>query len=79
HVEVVSFLLDGCRVNPFCKDRWGNTPLDDAIHFNHHHVAKLLRNYQMSYSLPESDSEGAADENTGESGDRPPISLVTKC
>uniref|UniRef100_UPI00398F7AB3 glutaminase kidney isoform, mitochondrial-like isoform X3 n=1 Tax=Pristiophorus japonicus TaxID=55135 RepID=UPI00398F7AB3 len=81
HVEVVCFLLDACRVNPFCKDRWGNTPLDDAIHFNHHHVAKLLRNYQMSYSLPEtvaSDREDTSDENTGERGERPPTSLVTK-
>ncbi|XP_060677125.1 glutaminase liver isoform, mitochondrial-like [Hemiscyllium ocellatum] len=81
HVEVVSFLLDGCRVNPFCKDRWGNTPLDDAIHFNHHHIAKLLRNYQLSYCLPEtaeSNCENTSDENTGESGENPPTSFVTK-
>ncbi|XP_067880909.1 glutaminase liver isoform, mitochondrial-like [Heterodontus francisci] len=81
HVEVVGFLLDGCRVNPFCKDRWGNTPLEDAIHFNHHHVAKLLRNYQMSYSLTEtaeSDSEDTSDENIGGSAERPPTPIVTK-
>ncbi|XP_051865553.1 glutaminase kidney isoform, mitochondrial-like isoform X2 [Pristis pectinata] len=83
HVEVVCFLLDACRVNPFCKDRWGNTPLDDAIHFNHQQVAKLLRNYQMSYPLPETaECEGdTSDESTGETsegGETSPTSLVTK-
>ncbi|XP_069762504.1 glutaminase kidney isoform, mitochondrial-like isoform X2 [Narcine bancroftii] len=83
HVEVIYFLLDACRVNPFCKDRWGNTPLDDAIHFNHQQVAKLLRNYQSSYPLLETPEceENTSDENTGEAtegGETSPTSLVTK-
>uniref|UniRef100_A0A8C3XUR6 glutaminase n=1 Tax=Chelydra serpentina TaxID=8475 RepID=A0A8C3XUR6_CHESE len=29
HVEVVTFLLEACKVNPFPKDRWNNTPMDE--------------------------------------------------
>ncbi|XP_062894064.1 glutaminase liver isoform, mitochondrial-like isoform X1 [Mobula hypostoma] len=83
HVEVVCFLLDACRVNPFCKDRWGNTPLDDAIHFNHQQVVNLLRNYQMSYPLPEKPGceQDTSDENAKEisEGTEPsPAPLVRK-
>ncbi|GAA6088800.1 glutaminase kidney isoform, mitochondrial isoform X1, partial [Tachysurus ichikawai] len=38
HVDVVRFLLEACKVNPVPKDRWGNTPLDEATHFGHHEV-----------------------------------------
>ncbi|XP_043931125.1 glutaminase kidney isoform, mitochondrial isoform X3 [Protopterus annectens] len=41
HVEVVRFLLEACKVNPNPKDRWGNTPMDEAIHFGHHDVVKI--------------------------------------
>ncbi|CAN1847291.1 Integrin-linked protein kinase 1 [Linum perenne] len=39
--EVTSFLLDkGAEVDP--KDRWGSTPLADAIYYKNHDVIKLL-------------------------------------
>ncbi|CAH2306577.1 signal transducer and activator of transcription 1-alpha beta isoform X1 [Pelobates cultripes] len=49
HVEVVRFLIEACKVNPFPKDRWNNTPMDEAMHFGHHDVVKLLQEYQNTY------------------------------
>lgn len=50
HVEVVRFLTKICRVNPFVKDRWGNSPLDDAMQFGHSAVIELLQEYQKNCS-----------------------------
>ncbi|XP_010777067.1 glutaminase kidney isoform, mitochondrial [Notothenia coriiceps] len=50
HGEVVRFLLEGCKVNPVPKDRWGNTPQDEAVHFGHHDVVTILRDYHAKYS-----------------------------
>ncbi|XP_036447820.1 glutaminase kidney isoform, mitochondrial isoform X2 [Colossoma macropomum] len=50
HIEVVRFLLEACKVNPVPKDRWGNTPLDEARHFGHHEVLTLLQEYQNKYT-----------------------------
>uniref|UniRef100_A0A3B3ZW14 glutaminase n=1 Tax=Periophthalmus magnuspinnatus TaxID=409849 RepID=A0A3B3ZW14_9GOBI len=52
HVEVVGFLLDACKVNPVPRDRWGNTPLDEAIHFGHKAVIELLQQFQDKHSTP---------------------------
>uniref|UniRef100_H3DE52 glutaminase n=2 Tax=Tetraodon nigroviridis TaxID=99883 RepID=H3DE52_TETNG len=49
HAEAVRFLLEACRVNPVPKDRWGKTPLDEAMHFCHHDVADILRRGQETY------------------------------
>ncbi|KAM4702366.1 glutaminase liver isoform, mitochondrial [Discoglossus pictus] len=49
HVDVVKLLIEGCRVNPFMEDRWGNTPLQDAIRFGRQEVVILLTEYQKSY------------------------------
>ncbi|KAM9522806.1 glutaminase liver isoform, mitochondrial-like isoform 1-T1 [Salvelinus alpinus] len=48
HVDVVRFLTDACKVNPFVKDRWGNIPLDDAVQFGHSAVVKVLQDYQVA-------------------------------
>uniref|UniRef100_A0A673ZBL2 glutaminase n=1 Tax=Salmo trutta TaxID=8032 RepID=A0A673ZBL2_SALTR len=48
HVDVVRFLTDACKVNPFVKDRWGNIPLDDAMQFGHGAVVKVLQDYQAA-------------------------------
>ncbi|XP_043931124.1 glutaminase kidney isoform, mitochondrial isoform X1 [Protopterus annectens] len=58
HVEVVRFLLEACKVNPNPKDRWGNTPMDEAIHFGHHDVVKILQEYQNNYSPPDNQNNG---------------------
>uniref|UniRef100_A0A673ASL1 glutaminase n=1 Tax=Sphaeramia orbicularis TaxID=375764 RepID=A0A673ASL1_9TELE len=52
HTEVVRFLLEACKVNPVPRDRWGNTPMDEAVHFGHHDVVTILQQYQNNYSPP---------------------------
>uniref|UniRef100_A0A8C6MC38 glutaminase n=1 Tax=Nothobranchius furzeri TaxID=105023 RepID=A0A8C6MC38_NOTFU len=59
HIDVVRFLLEACKVNPVPKDRWGNTPIDEAMHFGHHNVVTLLKHHQDKYSPP-----AAPDEKT---------------
>ncbi|XP_053311652.1 glutaminase liver isoform, mitochondrial [Spea bombifrons] len=49
HLDVVKFLAEGCRVNPFVEDRWGNTPLQDATRFGRHDVVNFLTEYQEFY------------------------------
>ncbi|XP_022427523.1 glutaminase liver isoform, mitochondrial isoform X3 [Delphinapterus leucas] len=61
HTEVVKFLIEACKVNPFVKDRWGNIPLDDAVQFNHLEVVKLLQGYQDSYTPSETQAEATAE------------------
>ncbi|XP_058642655.1 glutaminase kidney isoform, mitochondrial isoform X2 [Onychostoma macrolepis] len=52
HTEVVRFLLEACKVNPVPKDRWGNTPIDEATHFGHQEVLALLQEYNNKYNPP---------------------------
>uniref|UniRef100_A0A452V0G9 glutaminase n=2 Tax=Ursus maritimus TaxID=29073 RepID=A0A452V0G9_URSMA len=63
HVEVVKFLLEACKVNPFPKDRWNNTPMDEALHFGHHDVFKILQEYQGQYT-PQGDSGNGKENQT---------------
>ncbi|XP_031439401.1 glutaminase kidney isoform, mitochondrial isoform X4 [Clupea harengus] len=62
HIEVVRFLMEACKVNPVPKDRWGKTPMDEAVHFGHHDVVTLLQEYHTKYS-PQS-KEPAKDLDT---------------
>uniref|UniRef100_A0A673Z0Z4 glutaminase n=1 Tax=Salmo trutta TaxID=8032 RepID=A0A673Z0Z4_SALTR len=48
HVDVVRFLTDTCKVNPFVKDRWSSIPLDDALQFGHGAVVNVLQEYQVA-------------------------------
>ncbi|XP_012681943.1 glutaminase kidney isoform, mitochondrial-like [Clupea harengus] len=49
HMEAVLFLTQICKVNPLVKDRWGNTPLDDALQFSREDVVNILQEYQVLY------------------------------
>ncbi|KAJ8282652.1 hypothetical protein COCON_G00051710 [Conger conger] len=57
HGEVIRFLLEACKVNPVPRDRWGNTPMDEAVHFGHHDVVTILQDYHNKYSPAESPSD----------------------
>ncbi|XP_023819984.1 glutaminase kidney isoform, mitochondrial isoform X4 [Oryzias latipes] len=63
HAEVVRFLLEACKVNPVPKDRWGNTPMDEAVHFGHHDVVTILRDYHNQYSPQDSGAKKESAEN----------------
>ncbi|CAK6957531.1 glutaminase kidney isoform%2C mitochondrial-like isoform X2 [Scomber scombrus] len=57
HVEAVIFLTEVCKLNPHMKDRWGNTPLDDARQFGHDLAVSVLQEYQSTYADSESTSD----------------------
>ncbi|KAL7407344.1 hypothetical protein ABVT39_007049 [Epinephelus coioides] len=59
HIEVVKFLTDTCKVDPFVEDRWGNLPIDDALQFGHDEVVKVLKDYQLVYRQQETQNTGA--------------------
>ncbi|XP_062855062.1 glutaminase liver isoform, mitochondrial isoform X2 [Trichomycterus rosablanca] len=66
HLEAVKFLTGTCRVSPYVKDRWGNTPLDDALEFGQGGVVELLKEYQSIYThtlIPEEVSAHAHSES----------------
>ncbi|XP_028250321.1 glutaminase kidney isoform, mitochondrial isoform X2 [Parambassis ranga] len=52
HISVVRFLLEACKVNPGPVDRWGNTPIDEAVHFGHHDIVTILQQHNEKYSPP---------------------------
>uniref|UniRef100_A0A8C4IIY7 glutaminase n=1 Tax=Dicentrarchus labrax TaxID=13489 RepID=A0A8C4IIY7_DICLA len=60
HVEAVIFLTEICKVNPHMKDRWGNTPIDDAMQFGHDVVVSVLQEYLVAYT--DADSPGDTEE-----------------
>ncbi|XP_043965440.1 glutaminase kidney isoform, mitochondrial isoform X2 [Gambusia affinis] len=66
HAEVVRFLLEACKVNPVPKDRWGNTPMDEAVHFGHHDVVTILRDYHTQYSPQDAAATAATDSQSAE-------------
>ncbi|XP_059188814.1 glutaminase liver isoform, mitochondrial-like [Centropristis striata] len=57
HMEAVVFLTEVCKVSPHLKDRWGNTPLDDAMQFGHDVIVSVLQQYQRELA----DSEAPCD------------------
>lgn len=57
HLDCVQFLLETCRVPHNPKDRWGNTPFDEAETFNHEKVVEYLRNYEV-HAVKENGSDG---------------------
>ena len=43
HIEIVEFLINIGKVKKNPKDRWNNTPLDEATKLNHNEIVKLLQ------------------------------------
>eukprot|EP00095_Tigriopus_kingsejongensis_P004238 maker-scaffold711_size108467-snap-gene-0.23 protein:Tk04238 transcript:maker-scaffold711_size108467-snap-gene-0.23-mRNA-1 annotation:"glutaminase kidney mitochondrial-like isoform x5" len=46
HLRCVKFLLEECKVKSDPKDRWGQTPLTEAILFKHTKVASLIKRHE---------------------------------
>lgn len=63
HLECVEFLLVHCDVPCDPKDRWGNTPLDEAEKFGHDAVAEYLRKWEEKV-----EAEGGGNGNVGDEG-----------
>lgn len=42
--------LRNWALNSTLVHRWGNTPMDEAVHFGHHDVVTILRDYHTQYS-----------------------------
>ena len=62
HEDVVAFLLE-CGVDPNRPDRWGGTPLEDAVHGHHDAVIALLKKHEATLGKGvHLASEGRTDE-----------------
>uniref|UniRef100_A0A8C6UQ08 glutaminase n=1 Tax=Neogobius melanostomus TaxID=47308 RepID=A0A8C6UQ08_9GOBI len=64
HIEVVRFLLEACKVNPAPRDRWGNTPMDEALNFGHKEVLVFLEQFQGEHSAPSSGANRGSAEKS---------------
>jgi len=51
HLRCVKFLLEECKVKHDPKDRWGQTPLTEAILFKHTKVASLIKRHERALGL----------------------------
>lgn len=52
HFECVQFLLEHCNVPHDAKDRWGNTPFDEAETFGHEKVAEYIKSFDSKPDRP---------------------------
>jgi ankyrin repeat protein len=57
HTELVQFMIEN-TANINCMDRWGGTPLSDAIHGGHSAIAALLQNLGAVSGPEQGPSEG---------------------
>ena len=48
HFRCVKFLIDVCKVQHDVKDRWGQTPLSEAILFKHTKIAAVLKRHDRA-------------------------------
>jgi len=56
HLECVKFLLNICRVNPEVKDRWGQTPISEAMRHRHPQIVGFMKRF-----MDENPAEGLED------------------
>lgn len=61
HVDCVEFLLKHCDVPHNVHDRWGNSPLEEAMAFGHTAVIELLQRWESETEKNLAENEDAAD------------------
>jgi len=66
HLDCVRFVLEKCSVDPSPKDRWGQTPLDEARNFGHDVVVQYLEQ-RLSDKRQQNQSEHSATSNSDQS------------
>ena len=76
-MPVVSALMtSGANAN--VQDRWGNTPLCDAIREGHTQVARLLRKHGAELLLPDAEASSRLCEHA-RVGDVEKVKLLLEC
>lgn len=61
HVNCVDFLLKQCKVPHDVRDRWGKSPLEEAIAFGHTAVIQMLHEWDERFQRQ---SQNILKENT---------------
>ncbi|XP_067994024.1 glutaminase kidney isoform, mitochondrial isoform X3 [Melanerpes formicivorus] len=56
--SVINLLFAAYTGDVSALRRWNNTPMDEALHFGHHDVFKILQEYQVQYTPSEDANEG---------------------
>jgi len=51
HLRCVKFLLEVCKVKFDVKDRWGQTPLSEAVLFKHTKIASILKRHERMMAM----------------------------
>ena len=65
HISCVKFLIDVCKVDINIKDRWGNTPLDEAMKTNNTMAINLLKKHRETNKIPVFDDISEFNEESG--------------
>jgi len=61
HLRCVRFLLETCKVQHDVKDRWGQTPISEAILFKHTKIAALLKRHDRTKSMMAGGKKGGGE------------------
>ncbi|XP_039295145.1 glutaminase liver isoform, mitochondrial [Nilaparvata lugens] len=61
HLDIVTFLLEQCAVPHHPKDRWGNSPLDEAMRFRHVQVVTYLKEWAKQQPPPGLDESSSCE------------------
>ena len=65
HISCVKFLIDVCKVDINIKDRWGYTPLDEAMKTNNTMAINLLKKHRETHKIPVFDDISEFNEESG--------------
>lgn len=52
HPACVKYLIETCKVDLDVEDRWGNTPLQDAVRCNHPRIVAMLKKFRSLTGAP---------------------------